>query len=790
MIGTTLRRCLSTGIGLAIASSATARADDAASGSFGENVAPVVSQFCVQCHNAKKAKGEINLEAFADEASILKDLKTWRKVLDILEDGSMPPADQPQPGDEQSAHLLAYLQSVVSKAGCNVNADPGRVTMRRLNREEYNNTIRDLVGVDFRPAEDFPADDVGYGFDNIGDVLTLPPLLMEKYLAAAERIATLAIVADEPPTGPTRTFTGLELSKGSGHGPGSVDDQSGGWFMATNAEAVVGKAFPEAGSYRVRVRAFAEQAGDEPARMEIRVAGKKEKAFEVPAERGAPGTYEAIVRRAEPGGRLDVAFTNDAWFPNEANPARRDRNLVVVSIEVQGPLVGQGYDLPASHRRIVFREPDRTRPNEPNAATDRARPNEAIRAILQRFATRAFRRPATPAEVDRLLALVDGVMADGESFEHGLRLAIQAVLVSPHFLFRVELDDRPDAPRELSDLELASRLSYFLWSSMPDDPLLDLAVQGRLHDPEVMKGQVARMLADGKSWSLIENFSSQWLQTRALKIVSPSLGRGTRFDEPLRAAMKREPELFFEAVVREDRSILDFLDSDYTFLNERLARHYGIEGVEGPEFRRVSLTDGKRGGVVTMASVLTVTSNPTRTSPVKRGKWILEEILGTPPPPPPPGISDLPDEKKGVLTGSVRTRMEKHRADPNCATCHSRMDPLGFSLDNYNAIGAWRDNEGPFPIDASGVLPSGQTFTGPKELKGILLGKKEAFAACLTEKMMTFALGRGLDAKDHCVVEAVAESVLRDGGKFSTLIAGIVNSGPFRKRGADGSQSP
>ena len=753
-------------------------ADDDAPGSFARDVAPVLKETCLGCHNGTKAKGNLNLERLGDPTSIAAELATWGKVLQAVEDGVMPPADQPPLSDETSAHLVATLQSLISKAGCLVNPDPGRVTLRRLNREEYNNTVRDLVGVDFRPADDFPADDVGYGFDSIGDVLTLPPLLLEKYLAAAEGIARRAIVADEPATGPVRITKGDQFAPADKDAPGYLDGDSGGWVFATNAVAPVRDPFPRRGAYRIRVRAFEQPAGAEPARIEVRVDGNVVAGFDVKAQANAPGVYEAEVRRDGPGGRLEVAFVNDAWFPDAPNPDRRDRNLGLVAVEVEGPLVGRGFDLPASHTRIIF--PDlKTTP-----------PQAAIRPIVERFASRAFRRPANSAEVERLAKLVEGVMAEGDSLEQGVRLAVQAVLVSPHFLFRVELDDRPDAPRDLTDLELASRLSYFLWSSMPDDTLRDRASRGELHDPAVLRSEVARMLLDPKSSAMIENFSGQWLQTRTLKLVSPSLGRGTRFDEPLRAAMKREPELFFEAVVREDRSILDFLDADYTFVNERLAKHYGIDGVEGPEFRRVSLADGKRGGVVTMASVLTVTSNPTRTSPVKRGKWILEEILGTPPPPPPPGISDLPDEKKGMLAGTVRQRMEKHRADPNCASCHARMDPMGFSLDNFNAIGAWRDDERGTPIDASGVLPNGQTFNGPKELKAILVGKKRQFAICLTEKMMTYALGRGLNSKDRCVVEAVADDVLKDDGRMSTLISGVVLSDPFRKRGGEGNTKP
>lgn len=325
---------------------------------------------------------------------------------------------------------------------------------------------------------------------------------------------------------------------------------------------------------------------------------------------------------------------------------------------------------------------------------------------------------------------------------------------------------------------------------MPDDELLDLAGRGQLRAGKNLDAQVARMLKDPKARALVENFSGQWLQTRNLKLANPDRGRYPRFDEPLRLAMAREVELFTAAVVRDDRPIADFLHAEYTYLNERLARHYGIDGVKGDEFRRVALTDPRRGGVVTMASVLTVTSNPTRTSPVKRGKWILEEILGTPPPAPPPGVADLPDDKKGVDRGTIRAQMEKHRADPNCASCHARMDPLGFGLENFDAVGAWRDKDGPLPIDATASLPGGRSFAGPVELKAVLMARQKAFARCLTEKMMTYALGRGLEYPDRCVVDQITDRLQAEGGRFSRLVSGIVHSDPFQKRGVEGGQSP
>ncbi len=594
---------------------------------------------------------------------------------------------------------------------------------------------------------------------------------MEKYLAAAEAIADQAILADETARGPTRRWKADSLGK-----PGDVHGESGFRLLSTNAEIAVEGAFPKAGQYILRARAFGQRAGKDLPRMEFRVDGKEARAFDVRAEEDAPAGYEARVK-IKHAGRFAVAFTNDAWYPDFPDPTRRDRNLAVDYLEVVGPLHTLPHDLPESHRRIIFRRP--THLNR----------RELAREVMARFATRAYRRPATAAEVDRLVALVDLVEKGGDRFEKGIQLAMQAVLASPHFLFRVELETRPGAPRTLTDLELASRLSYFLWSSMPDDELLDLAARGQLRAGKNLDVQVARMLKDPKAGALVENFSGQWLQTRNLKLANPDRGRFDQFDEPLRLAMQREVELFFAAVVRDDRPISDFLHADYTYLNERLARHYGIGGIKGDQFRRVALTDLRRGGVVTMASVLTVTSNPTRTSPVKRGKWILEEILGTPPPPPPPGVADLPDDKKDVARGTIRTRLEKHRADPNCASCHARMDPLGFALENFDAIGSYRDGDGSFPVDASGTLPDGRKFVGPVELKAVLLTKMKPFARCLAEKLMTYALGRGLEYQDRCAVEKLAEATLADGARFSRLVSGIVHSDPFGKRGVEGSRS-
>ncbi len=652
--------------------------------------------------------------------------------------------------------------------------DPGRVTIRRLNRAEYNNTIRDLVGVDFHPADDFPSDDVGYGFDNIGDVLSLPPVLLERYLGAAEKISEEAIVAGTSSQGPAKTWNADELSGGSPHAEGYAT-------LSSEGELVVNYAFPREGNYVIRVRACGDQAGPEPVRMAVRIDGKDLKRFNVPTPAGKFQDYRFSQKLRGGPRRLAVAFLNDYYDPKNPDPRQRDRNLHVASVTVEGPQFAPGDPVPDSHRRIIFRKPK-----------TKADTTEAARAVLEKFASRAFRRPVTAAELARLVKLVELAVAQGDSFERGIQVAIQAVLVSPEFLFRVELDSRGKKTAErtgqnepiqlIGDYELASRLSYFLWSSMPDDELWRAAVNGSIRTGDVLEKQVRRMLHDPKAQALVDNFAGQWLQFRNVRSASPDRGKYPGFDEKLRDAMIRETELFFGAVMLGDMSILDFLDADFTYLNERLARHYGIAGVRGDTFRRVKLKAHERGGLLTQASILTVTSNPTRTSPVKRGRWVLEQLLGTPPPPPPPNVPILGEDAKVLTAATVRARMEQHRAKASCAVCHSKLDPLGFGLENFDAVGGWRDQDGGVTVDASGSLPSGASFRGPAELKAFLKTRTHDFARCLTEKMLTYALGRGLEEYDRCAVEQIVKSLEGNHYRFSSVVTGIVKSDPFQKR--------
>jgi hypothetical protein len=443
-------------------------------------------------------------------------------------------------------------------------------------------------------------------------------------------------------------------------------------------------------------------------------------------------------------------------------------------VEVHGPVEFKAPELPETHRRLFVAAPG-----------DGKSKRDAASEILERFLPLAFRRPVEEAERERFLKLFDLAEKQGESFESAVKVPLQAALVSPHFLFRVERD-RPSADpkgvHRVGDWELASRLSYFLWSSMPDAELFGLAREGKLSDPKVLEGQVRRMLGDARARALAENFAIQWLQLRRLEAHQPDPKRFPAFDEPLRKAMLEEAVLLFDAVVREDRSVLDLLGADFTFLNERLAKHYGIAGVQGPEMRRVALTDPRRGGVLTMAAVLTASSNPTRTAAVKRGKWVLETILGTPPPPPLPDAGELKDETDADRKLSLRQRLEKHRADPSCAACHRRMDPIGFGFENYDGIGAWRDRADGRPIDTAATLPDGSSFSGPVELKNLLLKRRDDYVKCLTEKMLTFALGRGVEYYDSLAVKEIRKRLADNGFRMSTLVAEVAASYPFQHR--------
>jgi hypothetical protein len=667
----------------------------------------------------------------------------------------------------------------MSLCDCSGPRDPGRVAIHRLNKNEYNNTIRDLVGVDFQPGKDFPADDTGYGFDNIADVLSMSPLLVEKYLAAAEQVMEKAIVTDSTYKPKTRKFETAGLD--------ATGSNTGGDLL-TNGEVYGTYDFPATGDYEMRLRAGQDKFGDEDAKMVLKLDDKELHTFEVSAPRRAAKAYKFRLEHVEAGKHKFAAeYTNNRVDNNNPDKSKRgDRNLYVEAIEIEGPYNAGPAPVSEAHKRLFFVTPG---PNlsEPAAA----------REILNRFASEAFRRPASSDEVEALMRVYRAGLSDGGKYMDAVKVALEAVLVSPQFLYRMEADPSIDgmsleqvrnAPAHpITDYELASRLSYFLWSSMPDDELMKLAGEQKLHTGYVLDQQIKRMLADPKSKALVVNFVGQWLEIRNLDYYRPDPGKFPQYDSALRNAMRREAEMFFENMVKEDRSVLELLEADYTFVNARLAKHYGMTGVSGDEFRKVSLSEmgdaGKhRGGVLTMGGVLTVTAMPTRTSPVKRGKFVLEQILGTPPPPPPPDVPALPNKPRDVASGSVRQRFEKHRADPTCASCHMRMDPLGFAMENFDALGAWRDKDAGFPVDPSGKLPDGTPLDGPDGVKKALLARKELFIRCLAEKMLTYALGRGTEYYDACTVRDISKDVQKNDCRMSAMIGAIVKSDAFLKR--------
>jgi mono/diheme cytochrome c family protein len=722
---------------------------------------------CIGCHGEKTKKADVTLHTLRTDADLVKHRKLMKDVLQLVHAGEMPPSGRPRPAQDDIDGFLAIVKEVFAVADKNAKPDPGRVTVRRLNRVEYDNTIRDLVGIDFQPSEDFPSDDIGHGFDNIGDVLTLSPVLMERYLAAADSIMTRAIPATAPkPTDRWMSSRYLE--------PATPKEYKWRPLDKRGNELNTPYKISLAGEYTFHVRAYAKLPDKEPAKVVVLLGKKEVKRFEVSAPEAKPIRLEV---------KLDMPLGDQRVHLKLLNPTDGDngRNVFVENFHLNGP----SDTRPLTQRKLVDATPGKSKP-------------EQAREILSRFATKAYRRPATEAEVHRLVKLAESAQKRGDSWEASLQLALQAVLVSPKFLFRVEADDRPsqDKPYPIDDYQLASRLSYFLWSTMPDEELFALAAKKQLSAS--LDAQIKRMLKDPKASALVDNFAMQWLQLRRLETHSPDPKLFPTFNATLRNAMIQETKLFFGEIVREDRPVLDLIDADYTYINAPLSNHYGIRDTAGNywgqkepmkpggksfrnrEFVRVPLLGTMRGGLLTQASILTVTSNPTRTSPVKRGKWVLEQLLGTPPPPPPPDVPEL-DEKK-LLTGSLRQQMEQHRKNPACASCHAKMDPLGFAFENYDAIGKYRWQDGKFPIDPSGTLPGGKSFSGAAELKAILKGKKELVARCLAEKMLTYALGRGLEHYDAPAVDAVVAGLAKNDYRFSALVTEISKSLPFRMR--------
>lgn len=743
---------------------------------FGKDVQPVLKQYCYSCHGNGKHKGDVTLDQWPDEVTRIADRKTWETVIRVVQNHEMPPENKPQPTPKQRDLINKWIDLHVLQCDCD-KPDPGRVTIRRLNRSEYNNTVRDLVGVNFQPAEDFPPDDSGYGFDNIGDVLSMPPILVEKYLAAAEQILDSALAINDSTAVTTNRLTADFVEAGY-----NAKRQGNGWVTLNSIEeddvAATVQSRNEA-DYKVRVRAWASPDGTNPVRLTFVIDKKPIREVIVDAPETAPKVYEstmrvpigtsklrAVVRRLKDGLSDDEALK---WKSGKTHKG----NVSVEYLEIEGPYNVALRPIPETHRRIFTTSPAK------------GQEREAAREIVGNFASRAYRRPVAAKDIDRLVTLAESAWKQDETFEGGVKVALKAILVSPHFLFRGELQPEPGNPKSvhpLNDYAIASRLSYFLWSSMPDAELFREVANRTLK--RNLERQVRRMLEDPKSRSLVDNFAGQWLQIRNLAVVQPDPTEFPAFDSDLRADLRRETELFFQFIVQQNRSVLDFLDADYSFINERLARHYGLSGVTGDEFRKFSLVGTPRRGVLTQGSILTLTSNPTRTSPVKRGKWVLENLLNTPPPPPPPNVPELKAGKE--LTGTLRQKMEQHREDPVCASCHARMDPIGFGLENFDGIGAFRARDGGSEIDPSGKLVTGESFSGSLDFAKLLREhKKDQFVKCLIEKLLTYSLGRGLEYFDKCAVEEISGRVAKREYKFSELILEITRSVPFQMRRGD-----
>jgi hypothetical protein len=737
---------------------------------FAGNVLQPIEKFCLDCHGEYEPEAGVSFHDLNAPSQILHDRDKWEAALSMLRINGMPPHDyDPRPSDEVRAAMVEWLDLKLHRIDCQLVDDPGHVTIQRLNRAEYNNTVRDLLGIDFQPAEDFPADDVGYGFNNIGDVLSLPPLLFEKYLNAAERIADEVIEVD-PGRRLRQRYSGRQLET-----TGSAVLRQGRLFAMSSTGSVYRDVeLKQAGTFIIRVAALAEQAGPELAKMAVRVDGRDQHVHTVRGNR-EESLYENRLSLDAGKHRLEVAFINDYYNPEATNSKNRDRNLAVRFVELQGPLDAPP---PEVHRKIVF-----TKPNQGKSTL------QASEEIFARLMPRAFRRPVDEVEVRRVAQLAAEVAEQEESFERGVQVGLVAVLVSPHFLFRVELDPTPedqDSRHRLDDYELASRLSYFIWSSMPDDRLFELAQGGELHKPEVLEAEVARMLADEKSITLVDNFASQWLDLGSLADVTPDPQLFPEFSKELRQDMVRETQLVIQEIFRSNLNLLTFLDADFTFVNQRLAKHYGISGVTGESFCRVALPAKQRTGVLTHASILTLTSNPNRTSLVRRGKWILDTILGFHLPDPPANVPALEDAAKDSGAKSLREQLAIHRESPTCASCHNTLDPLGFGFENFDAIGRWREQDQGLPIDAAGTLPSGEQFRGPIELMTILRQRQDEFLELVTRKMLTYALGRGLELPDSCAVESILAELKQNDCRFEVLVREIVLSKPFLMRRGEG----
>ena len=769
----------------------------------------LLDRYCVTCHNARLRTAGLELDT-ADLADVGGGAELWEKVVRKLRADAMPPPGRPRPDAATRAEFASWLETALDRAAA-AHPNPGRPAIHRLNRTEYVNAIRDLLGLEVDARSLLPGDNTDvHGFDNNADILSISPLLMERYLSAARKISRLVVGRARTPD-----FHQHRVHKWMVQEDRMNDDLPFG----SRGGAAVPYFFPVDGEYEVEVEL--QRTGNQHIKglgsehqLDVRLDGALIERFTVGGEEwvklAPPESYsgninvglewedyshnmdrDLKVRFPVQAGRrvVGVSFVGRRWElegvivtqPQVGVSLSRneipDGNPSVASVTISGPstVTGPGQDTLPRRKIFVCR---------PSSGADEAESEACAREILSTLARRAYRRPVTDEDVRTLLRFHETGRAEG-SFEAGIQLALERLLVSPGFLFRIEADPAREAGtavHRISDLELASRLSFFLWSSIPDDALLDLAARDALADPAVLEQQVRRMIADPRSKALVDNFAGQWLAVRNVRDVVPDSQLFPEFDENLREAFRQETELFMESQLREDRSLLRLLDADYTFVNERLARHYGIPNVYGNRFRRVTFPDARRGGLLGHGSILTVTSYPNRTSPVLRGKWLLDNFLGAPPPAPPPDIPSLGENTATRTPTSVRERLEEHRRNPACAVCHAPMDPLGFALENFDAIGAWRTTDALSPVDASASLPDGTRFQGPAGLRTLLLSRREQFVRTVTEKLLTYALGREIEYYDAPVVRQITRAAAADDYRWSSVILEIVRSMPFQMR--------
>lgn len=734
------------------------------SGGFASDVRPFMDRWCISCHGERKPKADLNLAIFSPTITSNDDIDRVTKIRDHLRGGTMPPPKRRRPPRNDVAQVVSWATDFLTRAADGADLGPGRVTVRRLSRFEYDNTTRTLFNLTSDVSETFPRDDLGYGFDNIGAALTTSQLHVERYMAAAEDIALQAISTEDTDNPPARRLLAENLRASR-----KKSVNRGGDFATLFANGALLGDFelPRRGLYVVEIGAFARQGGDELARMEMSIDGVTVKSFDVEAQRSAPASHGLTLRLE--GGRhaIGAAFVNDYYDPDAKDRNRRDRNLYVGWIEVRGPI--DPKPRPAAHQWIFAGD------------SGRGRADKRARKLIERLVRRAWRRPARSAEIQRLCRLVRSTVESGESFEAGMQLALQAILVSPHFLFRLEPGGKGSSGsvQDLDPWALASRLSYFLWSAPPDDRLFNQARNRKLKDLKVLEYEARRMLVDDRADALARNFLPLWLELRNLQDIHPDPNVFPSFDEPLRRAMMEETSLLFRHVMREGLPVSTLLTASFTYVNERLATHYGLSGIKGDDFRHVGVGDDRLGGLLGHAGIHAVTSNPTRTSPVKRGKWILDNIFDMPPPPPPPGEDSFSPEVVRSAA-SLREQMELHRKEPRCANCHERMDTLGLALENFDGIGRWRDSDRSVAIDASGILPDGTRIGGANDLRRVL-ASDPAFVRCLLRKMFVYAVGRDTTHGDIVALERVL-STLGSDPTVGEIAVAVVGMDAFRKR--------